>query len=108
VTLDNNTLDAGDCEVTAVVDDGSDDGDDDGTDDGSDDGDDDGSNGGGGGGGAGGGDGAGSDTPELTLAATGDDHTIPLIASISALTIGGALFFFTPRRRLAVHRAGRK
>ena len=118
VTLDNNTLDAGDCAITPVADDGTDEGTDDGDDDGSDDGgdngsddgsdngDDDGSNGGGGGGGAG--DGAGGDTPELTLAATGDDHTIPLIASISALTLGGVLFFFAPRRRLAVHRLDRK
>ena len=100
VTLDTNTINAGNCaEVASTPAPIADDGDDD-------TGGNDGDNSGGGGDGAAGGDND-STAGGAELAATGDEHTLQIIAALAALTGGAALLIFGPRRRNGAHASRR-
>ena len=97
VTLDTNTINAGNCaEVASTPAPVADDDDDDNG----------GDNSGGGGGGADGGDND-STAGGAELAATGDDHTLQIALALTALTGGAALLIFGPRRRTGAHASRR-
>ena len=104
VTLDNNVINSADCATVATVPPTpSDDDDADDSDNG------DGGSGSGGDNSGGGGGGAAGDTNAAAgneLAATGDDHTVAIIAGGSAMVLGAGLLAYSRRRRVTgAHRA---